>query len=266
MKIECPECGQHYEVDASMLDRHFRCTECKTFFLGINAKAVKVKKFVPKSSVADQADADVEVAESIESADVLENTAGKTDAVAADKENNEDVSNAVKLEPAKLEDDKFFDDADLNEASERYRKNKLIIIALAVGVALFTAVIAGVVSWSVGLINGAKISALEKRCNSLQEDNTSLQGRVEKLEAYSEAANAMMAAANDKTAKLEQKLTVVENNLNKINELAESVKKLESKDLELNVKILELNSEVNNLNNLIDSNDRNGTRVQRRRR
>ena len=56
MKIECPKCGQHYEVDSSALDRHFRCTECKTFFLGLNAKAVKVQKFVPKDSVEKEND------------------------------------------------------------------------------------------------------------------------------------------------------------------------------------------------------------------
>lgn len=54
MKIECPECGQHYEVDSSMLDRHFRCTECKTFFLGLNAKVVRTQKFVPRNSAEDQ--------------------------------------------------------------------------------------------------------------------------------------------------------------------------------------------------------------------
>lgn len=48
MKIACPECGQHYEVDASMLDRYFRCTECKTLFRGLNAKSVKVQQFKRK--------------------------------------------------------------------------------------------------------------------------------------------------------------------------------------------------------------------------
>lgn len=79
MKIECPECGQHYEVDSNDLDRHFRCTECKTFFLGLNAKAVKVQKFVPKNSVEDEEkseetadDAKVQVVETAVKAEVVE--------------------------------------------------------------------------------------------------------------------------------------------------------------------------------------------------
>lgn len=45
MKVACPNCGQHYDVEASALDRYFRCTECKTLFLGLNAKSVKQQKF-----------------------------------------------------------------------------------------------------------------------------------------------------------------------------------------------------------------------------
>ena len=51
MKIACPVCNQHFDVEANMLDRYFRCTECKTLFLGLNAKLVKEPKFVRKSEV-----------------------------------------------------------------------------------------------------------------------------------------------------------------------------------------------------------------------
>ncbi len=53
MKISCPVCGQHFEVEANMLERYFRCTECKTLFCGLNAKVVKERKFRRKSEVAD---------------------------------------------------------------------------------------------------------------------------------------------------------------------------------------------------------------------
>ena len=48
MKIACPSCGMHYEVDSSSLGRYFRCTECQTLFLGLNAKSVKEPQFVVK--------------------------------------------------------------------------------------------------------------------------------------------------------------------------------------------------------------------------
>ena len=49
MKIGCPNCGQHYEIEAGAIDHYFRCTECNTLFRGINAKPVKVKRFRRKS-------------------------------------------------------------------------------------------------------------------------------------------------------------------------------------------------------------------------
>lgn len=85
MKIKCPECGQHYEVDANALDRHFRCTECKTLFLGLNAKAVKVQKFVPKDSAAmqeeqtDNAEAKSEDADAAAGADPGKVAVGSTE-------------------------------------------------------------------------------------------------------------------------------------------------------------------------------------------
>ncbi len=49
MKIGCPNCGQHYDVDASALDHYFRCPECNTLFRGINAKPVKLRKYKRKN-------------------------------------------------------------------------------------------------------------------------------------------------------------------------------------------------------------------------
>ena len=48
MKIACPSCGMHYEVDSGSLGRYYRCTECKTLFLGLNAKSVKEPQYVAK--------------------------------------------------------------------------------------------------------------------------------------------------------------------------------------------------------------------------
>ena len=56
MKIACPQCGQHYEVEAGMLDRYFRCTECQMLFRGLNAKPVKIRKFRRKNKDQDAAE------------------------------------------------------------------------------------------------------------------------------------------------------------------------------------------------------------------
>ena len=53
MKIACPSCGMHFEVDSDSLSRYFRCTECKTLFLGLNAKAVKEPQYVPVDGAGD---------------------------------------------------------------------------------------------------------------------------------------------------------------------------------------------------------------------
>lgn len=58
MKIACPSCGMHYEVDADSLGRYFRCTECKTLFLGLNAKAVKEPQYVAADDAGDAEKAD----------------------------------------------------------------------------------------------------------------------------------------------------------------------------------------------------------------
>ena len=52
MKIGCPNCGQHYDVEAGALDRFYRCTECGEIFQGINAKPVKAKRYRRKSKNA----------------------------------------------------------------------------------------------------------------------------------------------------------------------------------------------------------------------
>ena len=56
MKIACPQCGQHYEIEAGMLDRYFRCTECQMLFRGLNAKPVKERKFKRKNKAAEDAE------------------------------------------------------------------------------------------------------------------------------------------------------------------------------------------------------------------
>lgn len=55
MKIGCPNCGQHYDVDAGAIDRFYRCTECGEVFQGITAKAVKARRYRRKSKSADNA-------------------------------------------------------------------------------------------------------------------------------------------------------------------------------------------------------------------
>ena len=101
MKIACPECGQHYEVDSNMLDRHYRCKECKAFFLGLNAKPVKSIQF--KKSDEDKT---VAAAEEKQTAPT-ENSAAAGEEVKKDANENPTISGTVVMEP---EEDKNADD------------------------------------------------------------------------------------------------------------------------------------------------------------
>lgn len=93
MKIGCPECGQHYEIDSNMLDRYYRCTECKSLFWGLNAKPVKTVKFKRKKAADDEAADDTAAIDN--ALKLVETTA---------EEKVEDIS-AEKEEPTAVESD-----------------------------------------------------------------------------------------------------------------------------------------------------------------
>ena len=86
MKIACPSCGMHYEVDSSSLGRYFRCTECKTLFLGLNAKSVKEPQYVAKEDEENAGEGVVPAEAAVENGDVV---AVEADAEAAEAENEE---------------------------------------------------------------------------------------------------------------------------------------------------------------------------------
>ena len=102
MKIACPQCGQHYEVEAGMLDRYFRCTECQMLFRGLNAKPVKERKFRRKIKVADAAAAGADVAAA--AADTPDLTA-TTAAVAVEDMAKEAAEAEAKFWEKSLEED-----------------------------------------------------------------------------------------------------------------------------------------------------------------
>ena len=92
MKIACPKCGQHYDVEANALDHFFRCTECKTLFRGLNAKSVKLEKCKIQDS-QDNTDSDEQS---------LENTAA-------------DTASAVEISPDEVTDDNLVEDLHLKK-------------------------------------------------------------------------------------------------------------------------------------------------------
>lgn len=59
MKIGCPNCGQHYDIDAGAIDRFYRCTECGEVFQGITAKTVKARRYRRKSKSVDNSSSSV---------------------------------------------------------------------------------------------------------------------------------------------------------------------------------------------------------------
>ena len=73
MKIGCPNCGQHYDVDAGAIDRFYRCTECGEVFQGITAKAVKARRYRRKIKSADNASSSARPAAETATLPVLKN-------------------------------------------------------------------------------------------------------------------------------------------------------------------------------------------------
>ena len=112
MKISCPVCGQHFEVEANILERYFRCTECKTLFCGLNAKVVKERKFRRKSEAMED-----EIDEITGLEDAVEENTGDTSA-AITVEAGAVPADAVELQKA---DESYWNDVLESDARDRER-------------------------------------------------------------------------------------------------------------------------------------------------
>ena len=134
MKIACPVCNQHFEVEANMLDRYFRCTECKTLFLGLNANVVKEPKFVRKSEL-ESSEEEVYENESVELADATTEKIEKS--VEADEEVAvEEPKTATRTTPIEVfgeifELDSGNKDTEFSEKQSLWKKRDFLTMAAA---------------------------------------------------------------------------------------------------------------------------------------
>ena len=264
MKIECPKCGQHYEVDSSMIARHFCCTECKTLFLGLNAKPVKNTKFVPKGEGSEDGEkAASENSEKSPEAATLNAVGNSAAAEAAAGE----AAAAVAVDSAKTEGSETAPaeksvEADNGENSEKpvvkiTRLDPLLdipilgsavmlnrLLAMGTGILVVVALI-----W-LGVQN-SKISKLQKSNANLLKGQEELRGQVDALTVLSGKVDRNAEAVDDlrsKYTKLIEDTTVAK----KLDELTDKIKELEEKNARQKEEIEKLTAGIDELNEKID--------------
>ena len=264
MKIECPKCGQHYEVDSSMIARHFCCTECKTLFLGLNAKPVKNTKFVPKGEGSEDGEkAASENSEKSPEAATLNAVSNSAAAEAAAGEAAAAVAvDSAKTEGAETAPAEKSVEADNGENSEKpvvkitrhdpwldipilgsaVMLNRLL--AMGTGILVVVALI-----W-LGVQN-SKISKLQKSNTNLLKGQEELRGQVDALTALSGKVDRNAEAVDDlrsKYTKLIEDTTVAK----KLDELTGKIKELEEKNARQKEEIEKLTAGIDELNEKID--------------
>ena len=191
MKIACPQCGQHYEVEAGMLDRYFRCNECQMLFRGLNAKPVKVRKFRRKHKNTDVADAGAEATQNdVNSAD----PAATTVAVAVEGMADEAAEAEASFWKKCLEED-----ADAEKAAG-YRRYTINWIACAAGVSLLVLIAAFVLT----LLANSKVNELRDGHKTFDDMGVVYKERMTKLEQDIEKLQLSVQSINATMEKLER--------------------------------------------------------------
>ena len=274
MKIECPECGQHYEVDSSMIARHFCCTECKTLFLGLNAKPVKNTKFVPKGEGGEGGEnADSNSSEKAQEVVILN---AVSDNVAAEGSGEPVVqavavaavpADAAKSESAASAPVENSGAADSSEAAEKpivkitRQDNSLDIPMLgsAVLVNRLLAVVTGILVLSALIwlgVQSSKLNKLQKEKASLQKAKDDLSGKVEALSALNSKVIRNTEAVDD----LRDKYNKMHDDASKkFEELAGKIKELEEKNVRQKEEIEKLTAGIDELNEKIAEKNSKGS-------
>ena len=269
MKIECPECGQHYEVDSSMIARHFCCTECKTLFLGLNAKPVKNTKFVPKGEVAEGGEnADSNSSEKAQDVVTLN---AVSDNVAAEGSGVPVVqavavaavpASAAKSESAASAPVENSGAADSSEAAEKPivkitrqdQSEDMPVLGPAVMINRLLAIVTGILVLSALIwlgVQNSKLNKLQKENAILLKAKDDLSGKVEALSALNSKVIRNTEAVDDlraKYTKLIEDTTVAK----KLDELTGKIKELEEKNARQKEEIEKLTAGIDELNEKID--------------
>ena len=218
MKIACPQCGQHYEVEAGALDRYFRCTECQMLFRGLNAKPVKERKIRRKNKTADEKN---EAASTVPENAVENNPAATTAAIAVENMEKEAVEAEARFWEKSLEEDV------LAEKAVKYRKTSVNwqLIVLALGIVLLA------VAFVIALVANAKVNDLIAEHKGLNGKEIAYKGRIEKLEQRLEVVQTSLQNISAADGKMKQLFDHINTKVNdqtlarKVDELSKSLEK-----------------------------------------
>lgn len=229
MKIACPQCGQHYDVEAGMLDRYFRCTECQMLFRGLNAKPVKERKFKRKNNAAEQTTDNAE-----ESLHEIENPAPGTTTAAVEVEDPDAARSGA---DAQFWEKSLEEDA-VAEKAVNYRKRSInfaaYIPAACIVLLLVTFILAMFANSKVNDLTaeqknfGNKGTAYKERLEKLEQRLEVLQNSVQNMAAAAEKVERSLTHLNEKVSDqaLAKKVEDISKSLENCDKTAEEVKKL----------------------------------------
>ena len=227
MKIACPQCGQHYEVEAGMLDRYFRCTECQMLFRGLNAKPVKIRKFRRKNK-------DQDAAESVAEPPTEENTvnpASTTAAVTVENIEDEAIEAEARFWEKSLENDARDEAAMRYQTSVNWSGIISIVCLILLAITMFLAVYAfsevnaltdkQSYFGSKGSEYKERLAKLEQRLDNVQNSLNTTVSSVEKLERLLTHINSKVA---DQTYSRE--IEALNKSVERLSQNNEEIKKL----------------------------------------
>lgn len=229
MKIACPQCGQHYEVEAGTLDRYFRCTECQMLFRGLNAKPVKVRKFRRKNKAAEEpAENTGEALLSVEDNDPAATTA----AVAVEDMEKDDVEAEADFWEKNLREDAIVEKA--GKISFRSVNWSAVVPVVCIVFLIITFVMAMLAVFRVnaltagykafgdkGAVYRDRLAKIEQNIEKLQVSLQNMTSEIEKMERIVAHVN---VKANDQT--LARRVDEIAKDLDKCSRNTEEIKKL----------------------------------------
>ena len=201
MKIACPQCGQHYEVEAGMLDRYFRCTECQMLFRGLNAKPVKERKFKRKNKVSDTVEAPEISGQNISEADPTTTSV----AIAVEDMEKEAAEAEARFWEKSLEEDA------LAEKAVNYRKRTINWAAYLPVICIIMLA----VTFVLAVLTNTKVNELSAGHKVFDNKGSEYKERLEKLE---QSVETMQNSLQNITVSVEKLERVFEHINNKVND------------------------------------------------
>lgn len=239
MKIACPKCGQHYDVEANALDHFFRCTECKTLFRGLNAKSVKLEKCKVKDS-QDNTDSD-ELTAASPAADTASAVEISPDEVTDDKlvedlhqKNNEDSCDQNRTQVLPPLPSELFQDTEEKDNTKNSQSSPVTAVVVTLPFAA-AAIIIGLVALIFAFVCNARINDLQANNAALAAQSKEAIVALEKSSKQQEITDGEIKRICLRLDMIEKNTSALSNKVNsadvasEINTLAEDLKDLKKR-------------------------------------